>query len=810
MRRIVLFMLLSIIIENTVPAQSTITPYHERTDFLFTSSGAMKFGLYGYDNPALLSYVRTPDLLITWNDAGDQTNRWGMFVGLPNAGFGMVHEKIGGVALADYNISLAAGDRTLSTGISYGWTVTDNPTLDKSSLLTLGTLYRPLPFISTGVTYTSALNIKGYELAGDIAGRPLGSELVTIFADYILHRTLQIDQNMWSAGVAVEALPGIRITGRYFNTDAFTVGVQFSLGHVGLETQAHYDGNQKHVYNSYGIRLGAYDRTMFDTYIGKQSKYVEMNLNGNIDYQCFQWFDKTQTLTSLLDAIDAAKNDPSVAGIAINTSGMRADREKLWELREKLKDFKTTGKKVFIFIDRGGIDLYHFASVADKIVMDPFGMLTLEGYLFGKTYLKGTLEKVGIGFDEWRSFKYKSAAENLSRDKMSDADREQLQKLVDDWYKITQTDICEGRHLTLQQFDTLVNTKAMFLAQQARESGLIDSIGRWDIVKDLVKKETGSNASFISSGSLVIFNLPSDNHWSEPPRIAVIYALGACDMVEGIAARRLVKDIEAAVDDSRVKAIVLRVDSPGGDAMASDYIAEAMKKAKGKKPIIVSQGFVAASGGYWLSMYADTIVAAPGTITGSIGVIGGWMYNKGLKESLGMSTDFVKVGTHADFGFGFRMPFIGVGIPDRNLTADERTIVEAGIKAMYKEFVEKVSLGRKMKFDEIEPIAQGRVWSGLDGKHNGLVDMLGGLETAINIAKERAGIPKDHDITKIEMPKKGLIDFSMFMPKLFGIEAKTASDPTIELLKFRIQHNGEPLPMLPMEDMDITGQSIGK
>jgi protease IV len=784
-------------------AQSTFTPYYDRNDFLLASAGALKFGLYGYDNPALLSYVRQPDILFTWNDASAPTDRWGMFVGLPSAGFGMVREKVGGATVADYRLSLAMGDKTLSTGISYGWTIANNSSFDKSSLLTLGTLYRPLPFVSAGVTYTAALNTKGYELVGDLAGRPFASELVTVFAEYIRYRTPLLEKNMWSAGVAVEAMPGVRITGRYFNTDAFTLGFQFSLGNIGLETQAHYDGNQKYAYNSYGIRLGAYDRTVFHTYFGKQSKYVEMNLNGEIDYQRFQWFDKTQTLANLLDAIDAAKNDPSVAGIAINTSGMGADREKLWELREKLKDFKTTGKKIFIFIDHGGIDLYHFASVADKIVMDPFGMLTLEGYLFGKTYLKGTLEKIGIGFDEWRFFKYKSAAESLSREKMSDADREQLQKLIDDWYKIAETDICEARHLTSQQFDTLVNTKVMFLAQQAKESGLIDSIGRWDVVKDLVKQETGSDASFISSRSLAKFNLPYDNHWSEPPHIAVIYALGGCDMDEGISARRLVKDVEAAVDDSRVKAIVLRVDSPGGDAMASDYIAEAMKKAKGKKPIIVSQGFVAASGGYWLSMYADTIVAAPGTITGSIGVIGGWMYNKGLKETLGLSTDFVKVGTHADFGFGFRLPFIGLGIPDRNLTAEERAVAETAIKTMYKVFVEKVSLGRKMKFDEIEPIAQGRVWSGLDGKQNGLVDVLGGLETAINIAKERAGIQKDQSVTIIEMPKKGLIDFSMFMPKLFGIETKIATDPTIELLKFRLKHNGEPLPMLPMEDMDI-------
>jgi protease-4 len=349
MRHIVLFALFSIIIVNSVTAQSTITPYHERNDFLFTSPGAMMFGLYGYDNPALLSYVRQPDLLITWNDASDPASRWGMFLGLPSVGFGTVHEKISGGTIADYHLSLAAGDRTLSAGISYGWTVTDNPALDQSSLLTLGTLFRPLPFISTGVTYTSALNTKGYEFAGDIAARPLGSELLTLFADYVLHRTPQLDQNKWSIGVALEAMPGIRITARHFDTDAFSLGVQFSLGRVGLETQAHYNGNKNHTYNSYGIRIGAYDRNIFDSYFIRKKVFVEMNQPMHVDYQRYMFFDNTQTLTSLLDALDAAKKDAAVAGIALNTSGMDIDAEKLWELREKLKDLKSSGKESLYF-----------------------------------------------------------------------------------------------------------------------------------------------------------------------------------------------------------------------------------------------------------------------------------------------------------------------------------------------------------------------------------------------------------------------------------------------------------------------------
>jgi len=152
------------------------------------------------------------------------------------------------------------------------------------------------------------------------------------------------------------------------------------------------------------------------------------------------------------------------------------------------------------------------------------------------------------------------------------------------------------------------------------------------------------------------------------------------------------------------------------------------------------------------------------------------------------------------------LPFIGVTVPDRNFSTEERARAESVIKTMYKEFIDKVALGRGQKPDDIEPIAQGRVWSGLDGKQNGLVDVLGGLETAINIAKERAGIPKCQEVTIIELPEKGLMDFSKFMPKLFGVETKVLNDPTIELLKFRLKHNGEPLPMLPMEDIEMMRQ----
>ena len=797
-------LLLSLLVPSLVVGQGRYPSYYQQSDFLLTSPGAMTFGLYGFDNPALPSLLREPDLAFLWTDqtgTWSGFNRWGLFAAAPHVGFGLIHQKFGSLYVTDYRLSLASGNRSVSYGIGYGWSTGYTRTFGRSSLITVGSLFRPSLFLSVGLVGTFSTQSRGAnEGMADLAVRPFKSELLTIFSDYALQSRQSLSDGHWSAGAALEALPGIRITGRYFDSKAFAVGVQISLGRVGMTTQAHYDQNGRYSYNTYGIRLGAFDRTLLK---GRRTSYLDLNLLGPVKYQRFQLFDRSNALEGLLEAIDAAKEDPAIAGIAINTSGMAADKELLWEIREKLRDFKSTGKHVVVFIDRAGINEYHFASVADKIVMDTQGMIQISGFVMGRTYLKGTLEKIGIGYDEWRFFKYKSANETLSRENMSDADREQRQELVNEYYGLAKANICTGRGFTPEQFDNMINNEVVYLPQDALAQGLVDTLGRWETVKEVIKKLEGREKRYASAGSLDRFIQPRDNRWGEPPKIAVIYALGVCAMDEGITARKLVRDVQTAVDNPAVKAIVLRVDSPGGDAMASDYIAEALKEAKGKKPVIVSQGAVAGSGGYWLSMYGDTIVAAPTTITGSIGVIGGWAYNKGIKEKLGMSTDYVKAGEHADLGFGFTLPFIGLGLPDRDLTEPERSRMEYSIKTMYKEFVNKVANGRKKSPEQIEAIAQGRVWSGSDGLKNGLVDILGGLATAIDIAKAKAGIPRSQEVTILELPKKGLIDFSQFIPRVIGLELKE-KDPALEHLQFLLARNGQPMPVLPLEDIDFS------
>jgi protease-4 len=783
----------------------TFPSYYSASDLSLTSPGAMKFGLYGFDNPALLTYVRHPDFQFTWTDVGgkwNDFNRWGLFTASQNFGFGIVKTKTPEASLTDYKFSFGFGDKTVAMGFGFSFAAGNREAFDRGNSWTFGSLVRPDPHVSLGVIGTVATSGGRNEVALDLGLRPLGNELVTLFGDYAIQNRQTIRDAGWSYGAVVEPLPGIRLIGRVFNSHAYSLGVSLSLGNSGLSTQTTLDNGSKRMYNTYSLRVGAFDRTVL-TKLQSDTRAVELNLIGRMKYQRYMLFDNANTLKGMIAAIEGAKNDETVGAIAINTSGMEINREMLWELRERLRDFKATGKKVVIFVDRAGMEEYRFATIADKIVIDPTGTIMLPGYAWGSTYLKGMLDKIGIGVDEWRFFRYKSAFESLSRDSMSAGDREQKQKYIDDIYAATKADISEGRKQIAGRYDQIVDDDILFLAKDAVAQGLADTLGRWDEREKILAGLTGSTKTMVGPGILADFNLPYDNVWGERPTIAIIYALGVCAMDEGIHARALIHNVEAAMNDKRVKAIVLRVDSPGGDGMASDYVAEALKRAKKVKPVIVSQGWVAGSGGYWLSMYADTIVAAPNTITGSIGVIGGWLYNKEFKEKLGLTTDHVQAGKHADFDLGARLPLIGVGIPDRNLTSGERAKMEKAIKTFYADFVGKVAEGRRTTPEKIEEVAQGRFFSGTTGKEVGLVDILGGLHDAIRIAKLKAGIPVDQNVNLTEQPKPGLLDVGQFVPSPFGIGQAIATDPAIEHLKFRLNHNGEPLPVMMLDEIEL-------
>jgi protease IV len=792
------FFLFIVFFSQLFPQNQYSIYYNNYNFFGYTSPGAMKYGLYGRDNPALLSYVENLDMQFSWSDYNgnwNDFNHWGLFAALPNLGFNAVRENFGNRRVTDYQLSSAMGNRTFSLGFGYNWSTGDRAFFNRSRTYSIGALLRPFPFLSAGVVgyFPSGYN---NEAVLDIAVRPFADEKLSLFADYVFKKDLPSSATNFSFGAAVEAYPGIRITGRYFENKAVTAGLEIAFGNIALGSRTHFQENGNHLGNIYNIRVGGYDRNPFAPIFNKGS-YIGFNMQGDLRYRRFRFFDNSKTLIEILSQIKAAKEDNTVSGIVIITSGMSINREMLWEMRKELQQFKDAGKKIVILIDRIGIDGYHLASVADKIVMDPEGMLTLEGYMLGRQFYRGTLEKLGIGFTEWRYFTYKSALESFSRDSMSIADREQRAALIDDFYSLAVADIAKGRNLPQSRIDSIINNHPIFLPEEALQMGLVDSIGRWESITALIKNLEGTERNVREPKTLEKFHLPEDNYWGEKPEIAVIYALGVCAMDQGINARKLHSVVEAAGNNKNIKAIVFRVDSPGGDGLASDLVAEKLREAAKKKPVIISQGAVAASGGYWLSMYGDKIFAAPNTVTGSIGVIGGWYYNKDLKESLGITTDYIKKGDHADLGFGMTLPLIGLTLPDRDLTPKEQEFADRIIKTSYRDFVRKVATGRNMTYDQVDSVGQGRVWTGMDGLNNGLVDMLGNLNDAIAYASEQAGL-KGKEYKIVEMPDAPVFDFSTIMPSFFGIKLHE-TNKYIDDLKFRLQYNGKPLPLLPID-----------
>jgi protease-4 len=799
-----------------------IPSYYSHLDFNLTSPGARVSSVSGYANPAMYRMLPDAEMQFYWSDDGAKLRslpKWGWFFGAPNFGFSIVHNRFGSSSassspsVTDYQLSIAEGNRNGAIGISFGWSGGDEELAGRSRVIRAGGLHRIGRYGSVGLVGAFATDSDARSGLADVAVRPLGDRRVTFFADAEMQKDTRLDDALWSVGAMLEPLPGLQLIGRYFENESYALSVAFSFGNLGMAASPRFDKNNDLARTLYGVRWGYRERNIYDTYLAKNSSYLSMELTGNVRYRKYRLFDdNTRTLHSILTSLESAKNDPTVRGVALNLSGANISRGKAWEIREKLKAIRKEGKHIVVFIDNVNMTQYHLASVADRIVLDPTGILMLPGYVMGRTFMVNLLGKLGLGVDEWRFFKYKSAFESLSREEMSEPDREQRLALIEGYYNEMKKDVAEFRKVSGDEFDRWINEEVVVTPADALSKGMVDKLGRWDDIKDVIKELEGSNKRAIPPKKLADQMFHS-TLWSENPRLAIVYGLGVCDMDEGIKARKLEKVFQKLERDRRVKAVVFRVDSPGGDGMASDVVAEALRKCAEKKPVIVSQGDVAGSGGYWISMYGTEILALPTTITGSIGVIGGWIWNDGIGEKTGLIWDHVQVGKHADLGYGIRLPILGYGIPDRNLDEWERNRVEDLLLDFYDEFLGKVATGRKMEKEAVADIAQGRVWTGHAGKANGLIDRIGGIELAMQIAREKAGIDPDQKVDVVEYPPAPWFKF----PRLFASpissllrlrgesdeQGKMAEDYTenYELLYLQAiaEHNGRPLYLVPPE-----------
>jgi protease-4 len=442
----------------------------------------------------------------------------------------------------------------------------------------------------------------------------------------------------------------------------------------------------------------------------------------------------------------AAGKDSRVKGLLLRPRNVSAGWAKLQELRTGIETFKRSGKPVYAWLETPGLREYYLASAADRIYLAPEDYLNVKGLRIEAMYYKGTLDKLGVQFDVEHMGKYKDAGDMLTRKDMSPETKEALNALLDGIWNNVTTTTAAARRMKPEQFRALVDD-APWLGPAALKDGLIDELSYLPAVEKALAKKAGLAEPTLISPQLLL----GDLHRSEKSqRLAYLVAEG--DILRGAVSNpfgedvgltpapvtKLVKEIG---DDPSIKGVIVRVDSPGGDAIASDEILQSLKELARKKPVVISMSDVAASGGYYISMTGDPVVAYPGTITGSIGVIYGKVNLKGLYDKLGISTDTLKRGRFAD-----------IDSETQPLSPEARKKLRESIESIYNGFLKRVADGRKTTTDKIEPLAQGRVWVGNDALRIHLVDELGGIDRAIEVLQRKAKLPVDREARLVVFP----------------------------------------------------------
>ena len=509
-----------------------------------------------------------------------------------------------------------------------------------------------------------------------------------------------------------------------------------------------------------------------DGVVIKENSIIELSLNKPIsDYEgdnssdpFASLFEEGQGLDKILHAIQVAKGDAKIKGISITTSFLQTGMAQTQEIRNALEDFKSDGKFIFSHADFYTQKNYYLASVADEIYLNPQGAMDFKGLASEVLYFKDLQEKTGVKIEVIRHGKYKSAVEPYLANTMSDANRSQIKELITSLWNSMLIDISSSRAINVANLNIIADTLGGRTPKYAVASGLIDGGVYFDEYENFLREKLALDEDkelnyvdfedYIKVASRKTLKSGVD-------KIAVIYAQGEIFYGEGskeiIGQGTINRALHKARDNNNVKAIVLRINSPGGSALVSDIIWREIELIKKIKPVVVSFGNVAASGGYYIAAGADKIFAEPTTITGSIGVFGIIPNINELAADIGINAE--QVGTNKNsIDYSLFEP----------MTDTYRSQVQKGIVHTYNTFIQRVADGRNMKTEEVDEIAQGRVWSGIDAKELGLVDEIGNLEDAIAAAAEMVNL-ESYGIRKYPKYKS---DFERLMDDLSGAKAK--------------------------------------
>ena len=681
-------------------------------------------------NPAGLAVSSGFNLYYLRTYSGASSGDDAFFFSNPNMGFGI--EFAGGnVDFTRYTVS--SGSRlwnSLYWGTGYSWINSDDGSHDKFSSLSIGLMlrrrYLSLGFVARDLNRPKLLD-KNRTYDFGLAIRP-STWRATLSLD--ARKTENVKGVDLDYAVELRPVQAVLVRASLNESGSFDIRFGLTLGQTGLGTYNRFNDNREHQDGLGYIYFSNVDQN-------KPRMRSKIFLETPIR-------DVTRTLR-------IAKRDSDVAGALIRIGSNDFGVGRLQEIRDAVMYFKSAGKRVICYAHNYSTGTYIVASACDQIILHPSGEVRLIGLRSESSFYKKTLDKLGIRADLEHIGDYKSASDLFTREHMSDAHREVQNSILDDLYSQVCDSIAADRNLTQDQIKEQID-QGPYTAKRAVEYGVVDQLAYSDELEAITEELTGNTYSLMKAKAYLNTEI-FEPDWEVPlPKIAIIEATGT--MVTGnsfsdpftgthaMGSATIARAIRSVREDSSIKAVILRIDSGGGLVLAADIIWRELIRLKETKPLIVSMGDVAGSGGYYIAVPADVIIAEPGTITGSIGVIGGKYSLKGLYDKIGVHKEIIKRGKNADFytDYGDYPP-------------EKRAIVRQQINEIYDDFIKKVADARDMTTEEVDCIARGRIWTGKQALENGLIDELGGLDLALRVARKKAGLEKQ-EVELVRLPRE--------------------------------------------------------
>jgi len=706
-------------------------------------------------NPAGLGFNQGRNINIAQTHLSDKFfSDTGIYLALGKVGYSLEWLD-SAISRRKHTFALAiSNNRNISVGFGYSRFGSNNSSYSSLSLLTAGLTFRPARWLSLAgvasdvrgssvpVSISSGFGILESKYRIGLGLRPVGENL-TLTADLNIDKFDSGDNTILRYGLEFWSKKGFSVNGMLDEEGGFEFGLELRFPKTALRNSNRYNDSGDYLSSVSVLEMRNRRRA---TALQQKGSFLQLKLMGIIpDEPSSSFFYKgPRTTSEWVRLIDRALDDEQIGGIILQIGPFTGGMSTAAEIRNALLRFKNSGKKIIAYSEIMTVKGLYVASAADKIYMNASGYLFFSGLRAQVTHYKSLLEKIGVEAEFIRVGRYKSAVEPASLDSMSESRREELNAILDDFQENIYSAIADGRNLSKDEINSAAE-EGPYTTSEAVTAKLIDGAAYEDELEDIIKEQFGMKIFSKTRGRSYEKQKDLVRRWGGMPVVAVLHLSGAIGTGESrknplggsklLGAKTISRMIESLRENPRVKAIILRIDSGGGTTLGSDIIWREMFRTKRKKPLIVSFGDIAASGAYYLAMPADTILAGRMSLTGSIGIFMGRPSLKGLYKKLGIHKEVIKRGKHSD-----------IFSEHKNWSEEEKELLLRQLTELYDDFVNKVVDGRGLSRTEVDSAAMGRVWTGEDALELGLIDLIGGIREAENVALEMIDSNRDETI----------------------------------------------------------------